>query len=124
MANEHGYSHITVSPDEDDDIVIQAGLVEVPAEELSSAVGEPDGAAEGAVSVESDEPAKEKTPRAATQPIASPASAAPRAAEADSYRETTLEDIQGTKMTTTQKAVIVVALVGIAAFVLWYLLAQ
>jgi hypothetical protein len=35
-----------------------------------------------------------------------------------------LSDIEGLKMSTTQKAVIVVALVGIAAFVAWYLFAR
>lgn len=55
-------------------------------------------------------------PKAAT--TAQPAESAPEA-----YRETTLEDIQGSKMPMAQRVVIVVAVLAIAAFAAWYALA-
>lgn len=127
MANEHGFSHITVSADDDDDIVIQAGAVEAPG---AVQVEEVDEAETVAVAPEPEEPAEPAEPEPVSEleppaELEEPARrAAPAAPPADGYRETTLEDIESSKMTTAQKAVIVVALLGIAAFVLWFLLAQ
>lgn len=45
-------------------------------------------------------------------------------ADAASYHETTLDDLEATKMSTTQKVIIVVAVLGIVAFAAWYLLAH
>ena len=36
------------------------------------------------------------------------------------YEETTLEDLEGTKMSGMQKGIIAVALIGIAAFIVYY----
>lgn len=115
MADTTGFSHITVSTDDDDDVVIQAGI----AEETD------DAAAVAACCEEAVEAEEEGLPAAASEPVAQEKSsiAQPRRAE-DGYRETTLADIEGEKMTTTQKAVIVIALIGIAAFVAWYLFAR
>ena len=41
-----------------------------------------------------------------------------------SYHETTLDDLESTRMSTTQKAIIVVAVLGVIAFAAWYLLAH
>ncbi len=72
--------------------------------------------------------APEPEPEPADEPdstaAAEPETPRKRPARDDGYRETTLSDIEGLKMSTTQKAVIVVALVGIAAFVAWYLFAR
>lgn len=38
----------------------------------------------------------------------------------DGYRETTLEDIESTKMSTMQKVIIAVAAVALIAFAIWY----
>ena len=108
MANSKEFSHITVTADDDDDVVIQAGVVEEPAAEepveeapLEEPVDEP-GAEEAAVEKEG----------------------AGETADAVSYHETTLDDLEATKMSTTQKVIIVVAVLGIVAFAAWYLLAH
>ncbi len=119
MANSKEFSHITVTPGADDDVVIQAGVVEEaePTEEpeafedveevVEEEVAEPIDAA--------DELAEVPAPSAAS-------SAAP--AKTDGYHETTLEDLETGKMSTTQKAVIIVSVLGIIAFVAWYVLAH
>ena len=99
MANSKEFSHITVTADDDDDVVIQAGVVEEPAAE------EP-----------VDEPAAEEA--------AVEKEGAGETADAASYHETTLDDLEATKMSTTQKVIIVVAVLGIVAFAAWYLLAH
>lgn len=140
MANEQGFSHITVTADEDDDIVIQAGATEPVVEEAAVVAVAPHGGANAGALADADEaapadvaPSDEATSPAtaaaadAAFPASSekPAKAAPVPSQKDKgYHETTLEDLEGSKMTTTQKAVIVVALLGIVAFVAWYLLAH
>lgn len=124
MADKLGFSHITVTADEDEDIVIQAGVVDEPsAKEPSVSAPAPeaapaaDGGAEAAEGDTADGGAE-----AADIAPEPPARSRPAAPD-DGYRETTLEDIESAKMSGTQKAVILVAMLGIAAFVLWYLLA-
>lgn len=117
MANEREFSHITVSADEDDDIVIQAGIVETPADEPEAA-SPADEAPEPAKVEESVEASVvENIPTAKEAPATGPQ-------VDDGYRETTLEDIESSKMTSVQKAVIVVALLGIVAFAVWFLVAR
>mgnify|MGYP000347359883 CR=1 FL=1 len=101
MANSKEFSHITVTADDDDDVVIQAGVVEEPAAEE----------ADDAVAEAVEEAAVEKEGAGET-------------ADAASYHETTLDDLEATKMSTTQKVIIVVAVLGIVAFAAWYLLAH
>ena len=60
-------------------------------------------------------PASETTPTTPT---------AREKADAASFRETTLDDLESTRMSTTQKAIIVVAVLGVIAFAAWYLLAH
>ena len=120
MAEPAGFSHITVNADDDDDVVIQAGIVEDGAEVADEPDGEPgprpEPAAEPAIEpgpdlVQVDEP----------EPQAAPAAPEPaRPAADDGYRATTLADVEGSSMSRTQKAVIVVAVLAIVAFVLWY----
>ncbi|MCI9207849.1 MAG: SURF2 Surfeit locus protein 2 [Adlercreutzia caecimuris] len=118
MADTKGFSHITVGTDDDDDVVIQAGIAEAAPEPAASEAGK---AGEAPLEFEPEpEPADEPDSTAAAEPE----TPRKRPARDDGYRETTLSDIEGLKMSTTQKAVIVVALVGIAAFVAWYLFAR
>lgn len=126
MADTTGFSHITVSTDDDDDVVIQAGIADSTSEELTDAeLG--DGPADagnlgGEEAVAESEPATADEPPIADEP---PTAEEPRRFAADDgYRETTLDDIEGSPMSTTQKAVIVVALLGIIAFAAWYLFAR
>lgn len=116
MAEPAGFSHITVNADDDDDVVIQAGIVEDGVEAACEPEPdpEPEPAAEPAIEPE-PEPDPEPAPQAAPA-VPKPA----RPAADDGYRATTLADIEGSSMSRTQKAVIVVAVLAIVAFVLWY----
>ena len=125
MANPQEFSHITVTADEDD-VVIQAGAVEETVVEEAPAA-EVDDARE-----EDLESAPEDVSSASAHNAEVPASSettptAPTArekADAASFRETTLDDLESTRMSTTQKAIIVVAVLGVIAFTAWYLLAH
>lgn len=131
MANPQEFSHITVTADEDD-VVIQAGAVEeavveeAPAAEVDDAREEdPESAPEDVSSASgrnAEVPASSETASAsATAPTAPTAR---EKADAASFRETTLDDLESTRMSTTQKAIIVVAVLGVIAFAAWYLLAH
>ena len=125
MANPQEFSHITVTADEDD-VVIQAGAVEeavveeAPAAEVDDAREEDlesAGADASSASAHNAEvPASSETPP--TPPTAR------EKADAASFRETTLDDLESTRMSTTQKAIIVVAVLGVIAVAAWYLLAH
>ena len=133
MADPQGFSHITVTAADDDDIVIQAGIVEdvepepeseqEPGPELepepeSDVRQSPGGVShsEEDISGEAEEePAEMRHPSGALSHEGAPS---------DGYHETTLADLESVKMSRAQKAVIVVALLGIVAFVAWYLLAR
>ena len=131
MANPQEFSHITVTADEDD-VVIQAGAVEeavveeAPAAEVDDAREEDLESAPEDVSSASgcnaEVPASSEAASAsATTPTAPTAR---EKADAASFRETTLDDLESTRMSTTQKAIIVVAVLGVIAFAAWYLLAH
>ena len=131
MANPQEFSHITVTADEDD-VVIQAGAVEetvveeAPAAEVDDAREEDLESAPEDVSSASGRNAEvpassEAVSASATTPTAPTAR---EKADAASFRETTLDDLESTRMSTTQKAIIVVAVLGVIAFTAWYLLAH
>lgn len=125
MANPQEFSHITVTADEDD-VVIQAGAVEeavveeAPAAEVDDAREEDPESAPEDVSSASGRNA-EVPASSATTPTAPTAR---EKADAASFRETTLDDLESTRMSTTQKAIIIVAVLGVIAFAAWYLLAH
>ena len=93
MASENSFSHIAVNSG-DDDVVIHAGVTELPEE--------PEVFEEEQEEVVEVEPEPEPVPVAASK-------------AKDAYRETTLADIEGSKMGTTQKVVIVLAILIIIA---------
>lgn len=116
MSDQTKFDHIKVTP-ADDDIVIVAGI-------------------------RSDEDA---SPAAATSPTSSDersvapsgspdgmnddegparAKAADAADVRDAYHPTTLEDIESTKMPLVQKVIIILAVCGVAAFAIWYIVAN
>lgn len=125
MANPQEFSHITVTADEDD-VVIQAGAVEeavveeAPAAEVDDAREEDPESAPEDVSSASGRNA-EVPASSATTPTAPTAR---EKADAASFRGTTLDDLESTRMSTTQKAIIIVAVLGVIAFAAWYLLAH
>lgn len=131
MANPQEFSHITVTADEDD-VVIQAGAVEetvveeAPAAEVDDAREEdPEPAPEDVSSASGRNAEVPASSEAASASATTPtAPTAREKADAASFRETTLDDLESTRMSTTQKAIIVVAVLGVIAFAAWYLLAH
>ena len=131
MANPQEFSHITVTADEDD-VVIQAGAVEetvveeAPAAEVDDAREEDLESAPEDVSSASgcnaEVPASSEAASASSETTPTAPTAREKADAA--FRETTLDDLESTRMSTTQKAIIVVAVLGVIAFTAWYLLAH
>lgn len=126
------FSHISVASDDEDDVVIEAGaprsrsygegeFVSQPARDEAPARA----AASAAIAADGGEGSSELPSRASTP-------APERAAKADKparkasaparkgYEETTLADLEGTKMSGMQKGIIAVALIGIVAFIVYY----
>lgn len=129
MAEEklNGFSHIKVGGDsfDDDDEVIVAGIPSNAATELAPATEstattasepEPEPAPEPAAEPESaSAPAPEPATTATTEPEPEPEPAAKSApakkAKEDDYHETTLEDLESTKMGGMQIVLIIAAIV-------------
>lgn len=125
MANPQEFSHITVTADEDD-VVIQAGAVEETVVEEAPAAEVDDAREEDLESAGAD--ASSASAHNAEVPASSETTpttpTAREKADAAFFRETTLDDLESTRMSTTQKAIIVVAVLGVIAFAAWYLLAH
>lgn len=103
MADQTQFRHITVNA-ADDDVVIYAGA-HASAQTAAEAAVDPAEAEDGA------EPIRDMSEaRADLQPE-----------KADDYHETTLADIQASKMPTMQKVILAIAVVAIAAFAVWYM---
>lgn len=126
------FSHISVASDDEDDVVIEAGAPRSRSYREGESVSQPArdeaparAAATEATAADGGEGLSEPPSRASTP-------APERAAKADKparkasaparkgYEETTLEDLEGTKMSGMQKGIIAVALIGIAAFIVYY----
>ena len=131
------FSHISVASDDEDDVVIEAGAprsrsygegesVSQPArDEATSAAnktaaagggeGLADRASSGVASAErASAPAPERAVKA-DKPARKTSAPARKG-----YEETTLEDLESTKMSGMQKGIIAVALIGIVAFIVYY----
>lgn len=129
MAPDGKFAHISVSSDDEDDFVIHAGAraeqrfasAEPAFDPALEQVDSQPGTGEGAcVPSEQKESAPETAqPRVSDDRPAGGGPAAPRA-QKGGYRETTLEDLEGGSMSSLQKGVVVAAIAGILAFVLWY----
>lgn len=146
MTQETRFSRIAVTADDDDDFVIEAGVVASPAVEPTPAQPvEPEPAP---VELEAEpvpalapEPAPASKPECAAEPASAPAprpepAAAPAAhaskpapkasrpassKSSDAY-ETTLEDLESSSMSGVQKVIIAAAILAVAAFVAYLFL--
>lgn len=124
------FSHISVASDDEDDVVIEAGTPRFRSYGEGEPAAQPAGdeamsAANKTAAADGGEGPSESPSRASTP-------APERAVKADKparktpaparkgYEETTLEDLEGTKMSGMQKGIIAVALIGIAAFIVYY----
>lgn len=124
------FSHISVASDDEDDVVIEAGAPRF----RSYGEGEPavqparDEAATSAANKTAEADGGEgpsESPSRASTPAPERAAKADKPAKASAparkgYEETTLEDLEGTKMSGMQKGIIAVALIGIVAFIVYY----
>lgn len=124
------FSHISVASDDEDDVVIEAGTPRFRSYGEGEPAAQPAGdeatsAANKTAAADGGEGPSESPSRASTP-------APERAAKADKparkasaparkgYEETALEDLEGTKMSGMQKGIIAVALIGIVAFIVYY----
>lgn len=125
------FSHISVASDDEDDVAIEAGTPRFRSYGEGEHAAQPSGdeAAASEVPIEAAEAAggegSSESPSRAFTPAPERAAKADKPAKASAparkgYEETTLEDLEGTKMSGMQKGIIAVALIGIAAFIVYY----
>ena len=125
------FSHISVASDDEDDVVIEAGTPRFRSYGEGESASQPAGdeavasaAANVAAAADGGEGPSESPSRAST-PAPERAAKADKPAKASAparkgYEETTLEDLESAKMSGMQKGIIAVALIGIAAFIVYY----
>lgn len=120
------FKHITVTPADDDDIVINAGVVRSPETVSSGSDEDLDSTeAESNTSEKPEIPSSESQEKPAETDGASAAARKARgkgAKKKDDYHEATLEDLQGEPMSTTQRIVIIAAVVCIIGALAYYFL--
>lgn len=125
------FSHISVASDDEDDVVIEAGAPRFRSYGEGESAAQPAGdeAAASAANMTSVVDGGEgfaDRASAGAAPAERVSTPAPeRAAKADKparkgYEETTLADLEDTKMSGMQKGIIAVALIGIVAFIVYY----
>lgn len=124
------FSHISVASDDEDDVVIEAGTprfrsygegepaAQPAGDEATSAANKT--AAAGGGEGPSESPSRASTPAPERAVKADKPARRTSAPARKGYEETTLEDLEGTKMSGMQKGIIAVALIGIAAFIVYY----
>lgn len=110
-AGEPKFSHITVTPDDEDDVVIQAG-----ARPARAAAPAAEPAFAPAARTVDDEAVEQ-----AAEDAAAPEPADEDSAEDAGFQETTLDDLESAPMSVAQKIVIALGVVGVIAVVAWYL---
>lgn len=127
MNESNNFNHIKVTPSEEEDVIIHAGASQSTDAKRSDddairaidgdgalvSDPRPDG---GSVSEEhSSDALGEDT---AQEPSRSVRGRATNEAD-DGYKETTLEDIESSKMSTTQRAIIVIAILAVIVFAIY-----
>ncbi len=120
--DDQRFSHISVSAGDEDDVVIVAGGTRGRATsrpDAPDAAPKSEHAPEHARKAEGS-PERTRPSEAAPAKPEAPAPAA-RQGKRDRYEETTLDDLKDTKMSTMQKAIIVVAVIGVIAFAVYYM---
>lgn len=132
------FSHISVASDDEDDVVIEAGVPRFRSYGEGESAAQPAGdevaaSAANKTSVVAGGEGFADRASAGAAPAERVSTPAPeRAAKADKparkasaparkgYEETTLADLEDTKMSGMQKGIIAVALIGIVAFIVYY----
>lgn len=125
------FSHISVASDDEDDVVIEAGAPRFRGYGEGESAAQPAGdeaaasAANKTSVVDGGEGFADRASAGAAPAERVSTPAPERAAKADKparkgYEETTLADLEDTKMSGMQKGIIAVALIGIVAFIVYY----
>ena len=130
------FSHISVASDDEDDVVIEAGAprsrsygegepASQPAGDEATSAANKTAAAGGGEGLADRASSGVASAERASAPAPERAAKADKPAKASAparkgYEETTLEDLEGTKMSGMQKGIIAVALIGIVAFIVYY----
>lgn len=131
------FSHISVASDDEDDVVIAAGAPRSRSYGEGESVSQPAGdeatsAANKTAAAGGGEGLADRASSGVASAERASAPAPERAVKADKparktsaparkgYEETTLEDLESTKMSGMQKGIIAVALIGIVAFIVYY----
>lgn len=117
VSEDAKYSHISVSSDDEDEVVIHAGIRGDDKPVAGSRPGEEQVDGDGLIP--DSEGATERS-TSGENAAGEEVSAARESHPADSYRETTEEDLDQTSMSTMQKAIIAVALLAIVGFAIYY----
>ncbi len=115
--NDDGhFSHITVTPDDDADVIIEAGI-----RESHSPTSVDDDESYGAgVHQDSEEPeGSGKSQDEGSGKSQDEGSGRSKDGGSD-YHETTLADIEGSKMSTMQRVIVVAAIIVIVVFVIYF----
>lgn len=135
MADPNGFRHIQVTPEAEEDTVIRAGVGASPAEQRSAVRLQPQQIPPAHARTQpqpAPAPMPAPAPQQAAQPqhrqqpsqqrTTSPAVFAARqpAHKKDDYHETTLEDLESTKMSLMQKCVIAGAIVLLVIGAVYY----
>lgn len=110
MPNSKDYKHIKVGSVQNDEVVIKAGKPTTDESAVVSKDIEDTPASTPAQNPITDN--SEKTSNSETRESTNSSS---------SYSPTTLDDLEVSKMSKTQIAVIVVALIALASFIIWYI---
>lgn len=125
------FSHISVASDDEDDVVIEAGTPRFrsygegepaaqPAGDEATSAAATEAAAAGGGEGPSESPSRASTPAPERAAKADKPARKASAPARKGYEETTLEDLEGAKMSGMQKGIIAVALIGIVAFIVYY----
>ena len=125
------FSHISVASDDEDDVVIEAGAPRFRSYGEGESAAQPAGdeaaasAANKTSVVDGGEGFADRASAGAAPAERVSTPAPERAAKADKparkgYEETTLADLEDTKMSGMQKGIIAVAIIGIVAFIVYY----
>lgn len=121
------FSHISVASDDEDDVVIEAGAPRFRSYGEGEPAAQPAGDeaanktfAAGGGEGPSESPSRASTPAPERAVKADKPARKASAPARKGYEETTLEDLEGTKMSGMQKGIIAVALIGIVAFIVYY----
>ena len=111
-AGEPKFSHITGTPDDEDDVVIEAGAR--PSRSAAPAARR----AEGPVAASVEAPPAPAAPEA---PARAEADDAPKKRAKDAgYQETTIDDLKAAPMPLAQKIVLALAAVGVIAIAVYF----